>query len=73
VKYGMRGNPTLKDLNSSNQVYNVGYTIPEYLVSKYGKGKLPQFIRSYCDFETVLGVTGKEFEQSWKKFVKEKY
>ncbi len=73
VKYGMKNNPTLKGLNNSNQIYNVGYTIPEYLISKYGKDKLPQFIKSYCDFEKVLGVPEKEFEKGWKKFVKEKY
>lgn len=73
VKYGMKNNPTLKELNHSNQIYNVGYTIPEYLISKYGKDKLPEFIKSYCDFEKVLGVSEKEFEEGWKKFVKEKY
>lgn len=73
VKHGMKSNPTLKELNTSNQIYNIGYTIPEYLVSKYGKEKLPEFIKSYCNFEQVLGVTEKEFETEWRKFVKEKY
>lgn len=73
VKYGMKGNPTLRKLNSSNQIYNVGYTIPEYLVSEYGKEKLPEFIKSYCDFEKVFGVSEKEFESSWHQFVNENY
>lgn len=73
VKYGMKNNPTLKELNSSNQIYNVGYTIVEYFVSKYGKEKLPEFIKSYGNFEKVIGVTEKQFETEWQKFVKEKY
>jgi hypothetical protein len=73
VNYGMKNKPTLKELNSSNQIYNVGYTIVEYFVSKYGKEKLPAFIKSYGNFEKVLGVTENEFETEWQKFVKEKY
>lgn len=73
VKYGMRNNPSLQELNSSNQIYNVGYTIIEFLVNKWGKDKLPEFIRSYCDFENVLGVSEKEFEQAWQEYVEANY
>lgn len=73
VKHGMKNKPTLQELNTSNQIYNVGYTIIEYFVAKYGKEKLPEFIKSYGDFEEVLGVTEKEFETEWHKFVDEKY
>ena len=54
VKYGMSKNPTLKSLNNSNQVYNVGYTIIEYIVEKWGKDKLPALITSYVDIEASL-------------------
>jgi hypothetical protein len=73
VKYGMSGKPTLKELNSSHQIYNVGYTIIAYFISKYGKEKLPDFIKSYGNFEQTLGITEKEFESGWYKFVNEKY
>lgn len=73
VKYGMKSKPTLQELNKSGQIYNVGYTIIEYFGDKYGKEKLPAFIKSYCNFESVLGVTEKEFESGWHKFVAEKY
>lgn len=73
VKYGMKSKPTLQELNTSNQIYNVGYTIIEFFVSKYGKDKLPEFIKSYGNFEKVFGVTEKEFENEWHKFVEEKY
>lgn len=73
VNYGMSGKPTLKQLNSSRQIYNVGYTIIAYFVRKYGKEKLPDFIKSYGNFEQTLGITEKEFESGWYKFVNEKY
>lgn len=73
VKYGMRNQPTLKELNNSNQIYNVGYTIIDYFVFKYGKEKLPEFIKSYGNFKDVLGVSEKEFEKGWHQFVAKKY
>ena len=73
VKYGMRKKPTLKDLNSSNQIYNVGYTIIDYIVEKWGKDKLPILISSYVDIEAVLGVSESDFETGWVDFVNEKY
>lgn len=73
VKYGMRGKPTLKSLNSGNQIYNVGYTIIEYIVAKWGKEKLPDLIITYCDFNQLLQVSESEFEEGWYQFVQEKY
>ena len=73
VKYGMRKNLTLKDLNKSNQIYNVGYTIIEYIVEKWSKDKLPILITSYVDIQTVLGVSESDFEKGWVDFVGEKY
>jgi hypothetical protein len=73
VKYAMKSKPTLQELNNGNQIYNVGYTIIDYFVLKYGKDKLPDFIKSYGDFEKVIGVTEKEFENEWHQFVEEKY
>lgn len=73
VKYGMRKNLTLTDLNNSNQIYNVGYTVVEYIVEKWGNDKLPVLITSYVDIKTVLGVSESDFEKGWVDFVKEKY
>lgn len=73
VKYGMRKHLTLKDLNNSNQVYNIGYTIIEYIVDKWGKEKLPVLITSYVDIQTVLGVSESDFEKGWVGYVDEKY
>ncbi|UBM59525.1 hypothetical protein LAG90_02500 [Marinilongibacter aquaticus] len=73
VKYGMHGQASLDELNHSAQIYNVGYTIPEFLVNRFGKEKLPIFLRSYCDFENVLAVSEEQFEHEWKTFVEENY
>ena len=73
VKYGMSKDPTLKSLNNSNQVYNIGYTIIEYIVEKWGTDKLRALITSYVDIETVLKVSEGEFEKGWVEFVDEKY
>ncbi len=73
VKYGMRKNLTLNELNQSNQIYNVGYTIIEYIVETWGKDKLPVLITSYVDIQTVLGVSESDFEKGWVDFAEEKY
>jgi hypothetical protein len=73
VKYAMRKKPTLKSLNNSNQIYNVGYTIIEYIVEKWGRDKLPALITSYVDIETVLNISEAEFEKGWTEFVDARY
>jgi hypothetical protein len=73
VNYSIKKGLSLKDLNKSNQIYNLGHTIVDYMVTTYGKDKLPKFIKSYGDFENVLNVSEKDFEIGWKRFVAEKY
>lgn len=73
VYYGMWHKPTLKSLNTSNQIYYVGYTIIEYIVEKYGKEKIPALITSYMDTENVLEISAEEFEKGWHRFVEENY
>ncbi|AKD03872.1 hypothetical protein POKO110462_03240 [Pontibacter korlensis] len=65
----MRNSPSLQQLNNSQQIYNVGYTIIEYLVHKWGKQKLAEFIRSYANFEKILGVS----EEGWHQLVADNY
>lgn len=73
VQYAMRKKPTLSYLNNSNQIYNLGYTLCEYIVEKWGKDKLPELITSYVDLKKVLNVTEAEFEKGWIEFVKQRY
>lgn len=73
VKYAFRNRPSLASLNEGNQIYNLGYTIMEYVVSKWGKEKLSQLILSYADVEKVLKVNPEEFEKGWHEFVETNY
>ena len=73
VKYAMKDQLSLDYLNHSNQIYNVGYTIIEYIVNTWGKDKLPDLITSYVDIKAVLKVSNEDFEEGWRNFVKEKY
>lgn len=73
VKYTKRKKPNLESLTKSNQIYRIGYTIVEYIVSTWGVEKLPELIRSYCDTEKVLNVNKTEFESGWINFLNKKY
>lgn len=73
VKYALRKKLSLKDLNSSNQIYNLGYTIIEYIVEKWGREKLPELIVSYADIPMVLNISESQFEKEWMDFAREKY
>lgn len=73
VQYAMRQKPTLGYLNNSNQIYNVGYTLVEYIVETWGKDKLPELITSYVDLKKVLNVNESEFEKGWIEFVEKRY
>jgi hypothetical protein len=73
IRYAMRKKPTLQSLNTSNQIYNVGYTIIDYIVQKWGADKLPSLITSYVDVENVLAVSESDFEKGWVEYVDNKY
>ena len=73
VKYAKSKNLTLEELNKSNQIYNIGYTIIEYMTQKWGKDSLPKIIASFGNIEKTLNVTQEEFEKGWIAFLEEKY
>ena len=73
VKYAKSKNLTLEELNHSNQIYNIGYTIIEYLTQKWGKDILPKLIASFGNIEKTLNISTEEFEKGWIAFLEEKY
>ncbi len=73
VKYAKSKNLTLENLNQGNQIYNIGYTIIEYLTQKWGKDILPKLIASFGNIEKTLNIKPEEFEKGWKAFLEEKY
>lgn len=73
VKYAKSKNLTLEELNKSNQIYNIGYTIIEYMTQKWGKDSLPKVIASFGNIEKALNIKPEEFEKGWIAFLEEKY
>ncbi len=73
VKYAMTNNPTLDNLNSGSQIYLLGYPLIEFIVEKWGRDKLRLLIRSYVDFELVLGISKSDFQKQWLEFMEERY
>lgn len=63
----------LSNKSKGGKIYQVGYTITEYILQQYGKDKLLQLIASYGDLASTLGVSEDEFSQAWHRFVQEKY
>ncbi len=73
-----RGNfPTLQqlnaDVNTDTQIYQLGYLLGEFIVSRYGRDGLIRLIQSNADLQGVLGVSSAEFEAAWRSFVRQKY
>lgn len=69
------GFPTLKALNSqnNNQIYHVGYSLIDYIISKWGRQKLIDLVLNDGDIEKILGISVITFETEWEKFVEDEY
>ena len=68
--------PGISELNNrlkGGKIYTCGYTIIEFILSRYGQGKFIDLIKNYGNLKTVVGVTEDEFCKNWYSFVKEKY
>jgi hypothetical protein len=69
--------PTLAELNAdvmdSHKVYEVGFLIGEFVVSRGGTPALAGLIRTNGDTQAVLGLSTSGFEQAWYAFVRHRY
>jgi hypothetical protein len=67
--------PTLDELNrlSDTRIYEVGYTIGEFIVKRWSAAKLRALIRASGDTQSALGATPAEFEREWHAFLRETY
>ena len=69
--------PTLQqlnaDVNADTQVYQLGYLLGEFIVSRYGRPAFVRLIQTNADLQGVLGVSNAEFEAAWQTFVRQKY
>lgn len=66
--------PSLDELSdrSKGKIYKVGYTVVEYILSKYGRDGLITLILANGDV-TALKTTKDEFSKDWHDFVIKKY
>jgi hypothetical protein len=79
IPYLVNGNfPSLPELNGdfnkgNQQIYQVGYTLGEFIVSRWGYGNLRTLITNHGNIENALGITTADFETQWREFVTTKY
>lgn len=68
--------PKISELNNRSKggkIYEVGYTIIEYILHRYGQDKLIELVKNYGNISKTLGVSDDQFCQDWYAFVKQKY
>ncbi len=69
--------PSLAELDSvvmnSRRVYEVGYSIGEFIVARHGPTALVGLLRTNGDTQSVLGLSTAEFEAAWYAFARERY
>ncbi|MEX2512139.1 MAG: hypothetical protein WD398_04475 [Cyclobacteriaceae bacterium] len=65
---------TLAALNKpDNLVFNVGYTIVGFIIDHWGKDQLLELIKNGGEVYSTFGLTEKEFERQWERYVKDKF
>jgi hypothetical protein len=68
--------PTLERLNQrdpSCSVYDLGYTIGEFIVQRWGPSALHDLLAAHGDIRGVLGISVARFEADWHTFLKQSY
>jgi len=69
--------PTLQqlsaDVNADTQIYQLGYVLGEFIVSRYGHAAFLRLIDTNADLQGVLGLTAAEFEAAWQAYVRQRY
>lgn len=67
------GIPELNNRLKGGKIYSCGYTIIEYILSKYGQDNLINLVKNYGELKKSFNVTDEQFCKDWYTFVKEKY
>ncbi len=67
--------PAFSMLNAFDNglVYDVGYTIAEFVVKRWGKAALIRLIDTNARTDDVLGITPEAFERDWFAWVRRQY
>jgi hypothetical protein len=78
LDYVVRGAfPTLQQLNADpnggTQIYQLGYVLGEFIVTRWGRPAFVRLIETNADLPAVLGVSTAEFEAAWQSYVRQRY
>jgi len=68
--------PTLARLDQrdpSCSVYDLGYTIGEFIVQRWGPSALHDLLAAHADIPGVLGISVAQFEADWHAFLRQRY
>jgi len=67
--------PSFASLNAfdNGRVYEVGYSIGEFVVARWGQRALRDLIAANGDTDRVLGIPLADFQRDWFAFVRERY
>ena len=67
--------PSFESMSSVDnlRIYDVGYSIAEFIVSRRGQSALSQLIAANGDTAATLGVPLADFQRQWFAFVRERY
>lgn len=58
---------------ADTRIYDVGYTIAEFIVSRWGADALPALVQRNGDTQSVLGTAIADVERDWLAFVRLRY
>ncbi len=69
--------PTLAQLNADpnagRQIYELGYVLGEFVVSRVGQAGLVELIRRNGDIANVMGLSASAFEAAFAEFIRVRY
>jgi hypothetical protein len=67
--------PSLESLSAfdNSRVYEVGYSIGEFIVARWGQRRLRDLVAANGDTAAVLGLGTADFQRDWFAFVRERY
>ena len=67
--------PSFETLNSfdNTRIYEVGYSIAEFVTARWGHRALPDLIAVNGDTAAALGLSLMEFEREWLAFARQRY
>ncbi|MCU7549365.1 hypothetical protein OCK74_09585 [Chitinophagaceae bacterium LB-8] len=68
--------PSISELNNrikGGKIYDCGYTIAEFIKTKFGQDNFIRLIQNYGDLKGTLQLTEEQFCREWYGYIKDKY